>query len=262
MPPAPRTPGIRPVAPQRVRSALVAEWRALVTYIDGLDPARRTEPSGLTGWTTADLIGHIAAGVEAVPRWLALPEPTDPPITVEQWAGGTAAAAEAISDLAREMSAAGHTPADFVDRATEALDKEPDERVSITRIGPMRLPDMLVTRLVEAVVHADDLERATGVDFPHDRQALAVVSRVLADVLAVRAPGHSVEVRVPPFAVVQCVTGPKHTRGTPPNVVETDPKIWLRLGTGRLTWEDAVEAGAVRASGERADLSGWLPLLG
>ncbi|WTW96405.1 maleylpyruvate isomerase family mycothiol-dependent enzyme [Streptomycetaceae bacterium NBC_01309] len=262
MPAAARTPAIRPVDPVRVRTALVAEWRALADVTDALEPARLKEPSGLTGWTVADLVGHIAAGIEAVPRWLGQPEPTGPPITVEQWAGGTAAAAEAISELAQEMAEAGKTPRDYVDDAARLVAETPETRVSVTRIGPMRVPDMLVTRLIEAVVHADDLERAIGTAFPHDRQALAVVTRVLADILAVRAPGYSVEVRVPPFAVVQCVTGPKHTRGTPPNVVESDPRTWLRLAAGRLTWEDAIDDGSVRASGERADLSGWLPLLG
>ncbi|MGW0660174.1 sterol carrier family protein [Streptodolium elevatio] len=262
MPAAARTPAIRPVDPARVRAALAAEWQALADFTDALESARLKDPSGLTGWTLADLVGHIAAGVEAVPRWLGQPEPTGPPITVEQWAGGTAAAAEAISDLAQEMAEAGKTPRDYVEDATRLVAETPDTRVSVTRIGPMRVPDMLVTRLIEAVVHADDLERATGAAFPHDRQALAVVTRVLADILAVRAPGHSVEVRVPPFAVVQCVTGPKHTRGTPPNVVESDPRTWLRLAAGRVTWEDTVDDGSVRASGERADLSGWLPLLG
>jgi hypothetical protein len=67
-------------------------------------------------------------------------------------------------------------------------------------------------------------------------------------------------VRVPPFGVVQCLDGPRHRRGTPPNVVETDPQTWLGLATGATSWSDRVEAGAVRASGERSDLSGVLPL--
>ncbi|WP_019806646.1 sterol carrier family protein, partial [Saccharomonospora halophila] len=66
------------------------------------------------------------------------------------------------------------------------------------------------------------------------------------------APGRSVEVRVPPYAAVQCVAGPRHTRGTPPNVVETDPRTWLELATGRLEWTDAVESGRVDVSGARA----------
>ncbi len=77
-----------------------------------------------------------------------------------------------------------------------------------------------------------------------------------------KAPGGSTEVRVPPFAVVQCVEGPRHTRGTPPNVVETDPLTWIRLATGRTGWAEALDAAKVSASGERADLSGLLPILG
>ncbi len=77
-----------------------------------------------------------------------------------------------------------------------------------------------------------------------------------------KAPGGSTEVRVPPYAVVQCVEGPRHTRGTPPNVVETDPLTWVRLASGRLAWKDAVAEAKVSASGERADLGGLLPLLG
>ena len=75
-----------------------------------------------------------------------------------------------------------------------------------------------------------------------------------------RAPGRSVEVRVPPFGAVQCVEGPRHTRGTPPNVVETDAETWLGLATGRLGWAAVVASGAVHASGERADLSDFLPI--
>jgi hypothetical protein len=78
--------------------------------------------------------------------------------------------------------------------------------------------------------------------------------------LAQLAPGAAVEVRVPPFAAVQCVAGPRHTRGTPPNVVETDPRTWLQLATARLTWQTAITEGRVVASGPRADLSPWLPL--
>jgi len=85
-------------------------------------------------------------------------------------------------------------------------------------------------------------------------------TRYLLEELAARAPGRTVEVRVPPFGAVQCVEGPRHTRGTPPNVVETDAQTWLGLATGRLAWVDAVTTGAVRASGERADLSDFLPI--
>ncbi|MCC2335379.1 sterol carrier family protein [Cellulomonas wangsupingiae] len=84
--------------------------------------------------------------------------------------------------------------------------------------------------------------------------------RFALEELAEVAPGNSVEVRVPPDGAVQAVEGPRHTRGTPPNVVETDPGTWLALVTGVLTWDDALATGRVHASGERADLSGLLPL--
>lgn len=85
--------------------------------------------------------------------------------------------------------------------------------------------------------------------------------RFLLEELVAKAPGRSVEVRVPPYAAVQCVEGPRHTRGTPPNVVETDPMTWVSLATGGTSWEAALAEGLVRASGERADLSAFLPVV-
>jgi hypothetical protein len=93
-----------------------------------------------------------------------------------------------------------------------------------------------------------------------DRIVLRDAVRVLLAELARRAPGRSVEVRIPPFGAIQCVAGPRHTRGTPPNVVETDPMTFLLVATARLTWDDAVASGKVHASGIRTDLSGLLPL--
>lgn len=93
------------------------------------------------------------------------------------------------------------------------------------------------------------------------RPELAAAVRLSLRALAADAPGRTVEVRVPPFAAVQCVDGPRHTRGTPPNVIETDPRTWLELATGRLDWTTAVADGRVSASGTRADLSQWLPLV-
>ncbi len=92
------------------------------------------------------------------------------------------------------------------------------------------------------------------------RPQLAAAVRWTLEELADRHPGHSTEVRVPPFGAVQCVAGPRHTRGTPPNVVETDAATWLALVTGELAWTEAVGTGRVRASGSRADLSALLPL--
>ena len=80
------------------------------------------------------------------------------------------------------------------------------------------------------------------------------------DLLKAKAPGRSVEVRVPPYAAVQVVDGVKHRRGTPAAVVEADPSTWLRMATGQVTWSEALTSGKLTASGERSDLSGYLPL--
>jgi hypothetical protein len=95
------------------------------------------------------------------------------------------------------------------------------------------------------------------------RADLAAAVRLTARTLAAQAPGASVEVRIPPFVAVQCISGPRHTRGTPPNVVETDPRTWLLLATGLLRVEDASATGALRLSGSRAgEIQTWLPLVG
>ena len=90
---------------------------------------------------------------------------------------------------------------------------------------------------------------------------LRLLTKHLLALLVARAPGGAVEVRVPPYAVAQCVEGTRHTRGTPPAVVETDPATWVELAVGDLSWAEAEAAGRVRASGERSDLGPLLPLL-
>lgn len=94
------------------------------------------------------------------------------------------------------------------------------------------------------------------------RVELAAAVRLTARTLAEQAPGASVEVRIPPLAAVQCISGPRHTRGTPPNVVETDPRTWLLLATGLMGVADASATGALRLSGSRArEIQAWFPLV-
>ena len=93
-----------------------------------------------------------------------------------------------------------------------------------------------------------------------DPTVVATAVRYLLQLLAAEAPGNTVEVRVPPHGAVQCIEGPNHTRGTPPNVVETDAATWLALATGSLAWADALAGARVSASGQRADLSAQLPI--
>ncbi|MBJ7453224.1 MAG: hypothetical protein JHC71_14245 [Blastococcus sp.] len=119
-----------------------------------------------------------------------------------------------------------------------------------------------------APIPADELRAAlepvrAWLDGEGERPARAVVGAAVktsARWLAQQVPGRSVELRVPPHVAVQCIEGPRHTRGTPPNVIETDALTWLRMASGRLSWADAVAGGTVSASGNRADLSGLLPL--
>ena len=102
----------------------------------------------------------------------------------------------------------------------------------------------------------DDTQPSPG------RAELAAAVRLTARTLAAEAPGASVEVRIPPFVAVQCISGPRHTRGTPPNVVETDPRTWLLLATGLLKVADAAASGALRLSGSRAgEVAGRLPVV-
>ncbi|MCV7194061.1 sterol carrier family protein [Mycolicibacterium brumae] len=124
-------------------------------------------------------------------------------------------------------------------------------------MAPRKPPDPAAARA--AVLALADWLRDPAVAEP-ERAALAEAVRLTARTLAAAAPGASVEVRVPPFVAVQCVQGPRHTRGTPPNVVETDPRTWLLLATGLLELDAA--GPAVELSGSRAgEISGWLPLL-
>ena len=92
-----------------------------------------------------------------------------------------------------------------------------------------------------------------------DPKILSEVKSTLA-LLADRYPGKAIEVRIPPYAAVQCGDGPKHTRGTPANVIEMNADTWLQLVTGERTWADALSEGLISASGSRADLSHLLPL--
>ena len=93
-----------------------------------------------------------------------------------------------------------------------------------------------------------------------DRADLKLLTKQLLKLLVAKAPGHAVEVRVPPYGAVQCIEGPRHTRGTPGAVVELPPELWIDLALGRVAWADARVSGKLRASGERTDLSSYLPL--
>ncbi|MET8820732.1 maleylpyruvate isomerase family mycothiol-dependent enzyme [Streptomyces rochei] len=265
MPPARKRP--RAYDPARTRTAVLAQFGNVRAAVRALTPEQLALPTRLGDWTVRELVAHVGMALTAVDRLLGEPEPARQDGRLLDWPFAIAADADAIAATARRL-AAEHPDldvhlAEVERRFTDRLDTHPGTRLLPTSAGALPLADYVVTRTVELVVHTDDLNAAVpGLDIPCDRQALAAATRLLADALTVKAPGGSTEVRVPPYAVVQCVEGPRHTRGTPPNVVETDPLTWVRLAAGRLAWKDAVAGAKVSASGERADLGGLLPLLG
>ncbi|MCX5387724.1 maleylpyruvate isomerase family mycothiol-dependent enzyme [Streptomyces sp. NBC_00083] len=264
MPPAKKR--TRRYDPAKTRAAVLAQFGHVADAVRTLTPEQLGRPTRLGDWTVRELAVHLTMALGVLERRLAEPEPLKQELALLDWPSATAGAAGQIADDTRELAArVGDLDALYAERsarAAELLRTTADERLVPTRFGAMAFGDVLVTRLVELTVHTDDLNDALPeLAVPHDRQALAASTRLLADALALKAPGGSVEVRIPPYAVVQCVAGPKHTRGTPPNVVETDPLTWVRLATGRVGWGGALDAARVAASGDRADVSHALPLL-
>ncbi len=226
----------------------------------------------LPGWDVRTLADHLWQAHTGLLR--ALSQPTRKrglPLTdlVRRCRCDAPTAAATTQSLAgdTERSALLVRLAEAVTSITTVL-QAPDElpKTVETDHGPASITDVLALAIIELVVHSDDLSRSLPGRDPVQlrRQALAINSRTLAALLAAQHPGRSIEVRVPPFAAVQCGIGdpgPTHTRGTPPNVVETDAVTFLRLATGRITWPAAIAEGTVHASGLRADLSAALPLL-
>ncbi|MFJ4816606.1 sterol carrier family protein [Streptomyces sp. NPDC088801] len=264
MPPARKR--LRSYDPVKIRAAVLAQFGHVRAAAAGLTPEQLALPTRLGDWTVRELVAHVGAVLGAVSRLTGLPEPAEQDGTLLDWPAAIAADAPEIAAHARELAGSHPDPAAYLaateERFTAGLAAHRGTRLLATSAGALPLADYLVTRTVELVVHTDDLNAAVpGLDIPYDRQALAACTRLLADALAAKAPGGSTEVRVPPYAVVQCVEGPRHTRGTPPNVVETDPLTWIRLATGRTAWAQALQDAEVSASGERADLSVYLPLM-
>lgn len=264
MPPARKRP--RAYDPAKTRKAVLAQFGHVREAMGVLTQEQLALPTRLGEWTVRDLAAHLTMAVESVNRALDLPEPpkaelnpwTTPPPPLRTPVPSPRAATTwprptPTSSPSTRGWSSGSPRGSRPLRATGSSTPAPHG---------MALDDYLLTRTIELVVHTDDLNDAVpGLDIPYDRHALATCVRLLADTLAARAPGGSTEVRIPPYAVVQCVEGPRHTRGTPPNVVETDPLTWIRLATGRLEWAAALDEAKVGASGERADLSALLPLM-
>lgn len=274
-----------------LRRAIETQARCVLGWLAGLDRSRWSAPGACHGGTVADLVAHLVAVQSAIVSTLRAEPPGGSVVPmsvadhltshrVDRAADreaslrtGAMSLWPAVAETGVGDQAGDRSPDELLDRlragfadvlaATDAALAAP-VRVLAAPGGPLRTGDFLATRVLELVVHADDLGRSVpDAGSPElDPGALRIAVRLLTDLFASVVPGRSVELRVPPHAAVQCVPGPRHTRGTPPNVVEIDPRTWLRLATGRVGWAESVASGAVMASGDRSDLSAYLPVLG
>lgn len=262
---------MRPVR-QQPPEALLQQSHSVVAWLGGLSATDFERPSVLPRWTVLELTGHLVLVHAGLLRLLGV---------------GTGQRAVPVHELVRRYrrdvdailastraATADHSGPELVGQLETALGGlavalAPGAELPLvldTPRGPGSVEDFVATRIVEVVVHADDLNRSLPEREPIElhRGALGRCTRTLTAVLAGQHPGRSVEVRVPPYAAVQCAIGdpgPTHTRGTPPNVVEADAITFLRLATGRVSWVEAMATGAISASGLRADLTSVLPLL-
>jgi uncharacterized protein (TIGR03083 family) len=246
--------------------AVLGQWERVTGAVAELPDEAFAEPSRLPGRTVADVVVHAAGTAALLARVLSGPDAPAAETTAIGCLGRgigrgrsrvtavAASDAETVKARLRDDVAAA-AAALHAAAAGAGAGAGDDDRLVATPAGGMRLADFLAVHAVEGVVHGLDL----GVDPARD--ALRIGVRLLVDALVEADPGRSVELRVPPFAAAQLVEGPRHTRGTPPNVVEADPVAFVEVAAGRSTWVDAVADGRIRASGERADLSRLLPVL-
>jgi uncharacterized protein (TIGR03083 family) len=240
--------------PLTVRAALAGQVEAIRSTVHALTAEELDRPTRLDGWTVRELVAHLGIVLDWVPRYLDAPVPEGEPLALVAWVGVTRTAAATIKAGVQEYAADAFAgppaavAAEF-DVAADALLRvlagpaaaEPGRRIAM-RFGPMLLDDYLVTRLVEAVVHADDLAAALGVaDFPHDRRAVDTVARLL----------HAAAARQRPAEVAG---GADAADGA----VQADPITWIRLATGRLSW---AAAGDLPGWAE-SRMGEWLPVMG
>jgi uncharacterized protein (TIGR03083 family) len=256
--------------------ALIEQSAAVLAWLVDVPPEAFARPSVLPGWDVRVLVAHLVLVQHGLARLLTR-RSSGPALPAWEFVRRYRRDVATIS--ASTIAAAGDKTGEQLvaefERATAAVPDSlagvPPTNLIETPRGATTVADFVATRIVELVVHADDLSRSlpTRAPIPMPRGPLGSCCRTLTEILAGQHPGRSVEVRVPPYAAVQCAPvqggvggpGPTHTRGTPPNVVECAPLTFVRLATGRMSWADAVAAGDVHASGLRADLSPALPLL-
>lgn len=226
----------------RVSQIVREQWDTLRAWLDEID-VHDARPSVLEGWTVADLVAHLARCHRVIPAATVAPPGVQPQSLAEYLSGYAADAAlfaEGTREQTREISA---DPLGAIDtaaaRAWEALEAfGPDDVVVLAKRGPIRLADLVVTRGIEFVVHADDLARSVGAAKPPvTGAALDLVAGAFLDIVVTRG-GWRLEV--------------------------VDPLLWVRLAAGRRVHDVDELAEALRAtytSDAVPDLGTYLPLV-
>ncbi|MDO5683011.1 MAG: sterol carrier family protein [Propionibacteriaceae bacterium] len=249
---------------------LIDQGERLADFLGSLRPAEfhRAVPS--EDLTVVAVVAQLL--IEQNALLAALDQPTNQRATpLPLYCAGLSLQRHRSEQLAREIADHDAGPtlvAQFAQQQQEVINRlsgeDLPEVVAVSR-SALRMTDLLRLMSVEWVLHADDISWALpgrrAIDLPRGHLADAV--RLFTEILRHRHPGGSIEIRVPPFAAVQCGNPgePRHTRGTPPNVVECQPLSFIRLCRGRETWSEAVTHNQLTASGLRADISEWFPLL-
>lgn len=250
----------------RTAAGVTAQARHVGYFLASLPAPTFTRATRVPGWDLRLLTAHLVARQQQLIE--DLPQGTSArPVTAADFLRSAQNRGRQITEHAEAIGADDDGPtlarrlrcnvgemAALVDQdLPDVIDSQP----------PLRLRDALRLEAVEWLVHADDVNQVFGAEpVTLEAQAVADAIRCLAEALAHDHPGHSIEVRVPPYIAVQCGADgdPAHTRGTPPNVVEFDAMVFARVATGRLAFADAVGRG-VTASGTRANIADMFPLL-
>ncbi len=265
---------------QTLRRTVVESLRVLITTTRGLTPAQYELPAPFSEWQVRLLVGRTLWFLTDVAGHLDTPS-VSRPLTLDTYAAELAVTREQRHQRSVAVVGTDSGPSlggQFVALAEDIIAMMGDDDLPPlvdTGVGQLSLLDFLRWLVTQLVLTSDDIGRslaAHGHEAPtQGREAIATAVRTMADILAARAPGQAIEVRVPPYAAVQigdpagAVSGrlapaPTHTRGTPPAVIEMDAATFLRITTGRLSWDEAAAGHLVAASGLRADLSPLLPL--
>lgn len=266
---------------QNLREVLVEALECAVAITRSLGPHEYELPAALPGWDVRLLTAQAVWQLTEMRSQLERPSVTRP-VTLDQYAAHMLATAPRRREQAAAIAdrdSGSHLGEQLVALAEEVMGPLRDGSLPPlvdTGAGQLSLLDFLRVHVTELVVYGQDVATALAADghviAPMGRGPVGTSVRALADVLAARAPGQAIEVRVPPHTAIQIgdpaaavgglvAPAPTHTRGTPPAVIEMDGTTFLQLVAGRRSWDDAVAGHAVSASGQRADLAPLLPLM-